>query len=73
MPKLPILKSKQVLQKFEKLGFVEDRQAGSHIILLHKQDGRRAVIPLHVKDLPKGTLAAILRESKIRRDDFINA
>jgi len=54
MPKLYILKSKQVLRKFEKLGFVEDRQAGSH-------------------DLPKGTLAAILRESKISKDDFINA
>jgi predicted RNA binding protein YcfA (HicA-like mRNA interferase family) len=72
MPKLPVLKPKQVLKKFEKLGFVKDRQAGSHIILYREKGGRRIVVPIHLKDLPKGTLAAILHESGVSRDEFVH-
>lgn len=34
---------------------------------------QRAVIPMHLKDVPKGTLSAILREVGIEKDAFINA
>ena len=64
---------KQVLVKFKKLGFVEDRQKGSHKILYHPTTKTRAVIPFHVKELPKGTFSAILRESKIYKEDFEKA
>ena len=73
MPKLPVLKPKQVLKKFEKLGFIIDRQSGSHLVLYHSKTKRRAVIPLHLTDLKKGTLSAILRESGVNRDEFLNA
>lgn len=73
MPKLPVLKAKQVLQKFKKLGFVLDRQSGSHLILYRHKDKKRAVIPIHLKDIKKGTLLAILRESGINKDEFLNA
>lgn len=73
MPKLPVLKPKQVLKKFESLGFVIDRQSGSHIVLFHPITERRAVIPLHLTDLKKGTLSAILRESGVNKDEFINS
>lgn len=52
MPKT--YKSKEVIAKFKKLGFVEDRQSGSHKIFYH----------------PKGTLASILRESQITKEEF---
>lgn len=68
MPK--IYTPKQVLAKFKKLGFIEDRQSGSHKILYHLQSQTRAVIPFHIKELPKGTFAAILKESKITREEF---
>jgi predicted RNA binding protein YcfA (HicA-like mRNA interferase family) len=71
MPKLPVLKPKEVIKRFEKLGFIIDRQSGSHVILYRQKDKRRAVIPLHLKDIKKGTLLAILRESGISRDDFL--
>jgi len=73
MPKLPVIKPKEVIKKYEKLGFVIDRQSGSHLILLHPKTNRRAVIPHHLKDLKKGTLSAILRESGVSRDEFSNA
>lgn len=71
MPKLPVLKPKQVLKKFENLGFIIDRQSGSHLILYHPKTKKRAVIPIHLTDLKKGTLSAILRESGVSKEDFL--
>lgn len=73
MPKLPILKPKEVVKRFQKLGFVKDRQTGSHIILYHQDTKQRATIPLHLKDLPKGTLKAILNQTGISVEKFIKA
>lgn len=72
MPKLPVLKPREVVRRFKKLGFVEDRQSGSHVILYREKDRKRATIPLHVKDLPKGTLKAILRQTGVFEEEFIN-
>lgn len=61
---------KEILKRFKKLGFVEDRQSGSHKILYHLVTKDRAVIPYHLKELPKGTFSAILKESKVPKEDF---
>ena len=71
MPKLPVLTSKQLVKKLQALGFQEDHQTGSHKVFYHPATGRRAVIPFHVKDLPKGTLLAIVREAGIDRNDLL--
>lgn len=73
MPKLPILKPKDVIKRFQKLGFVKDRQTGSHVIMYHPLTKQRANIPLHVRDLAKGTLKAILNQTGISVEKFINA
>ena len=64
---------KETLAKFKKLGFIEDRQRGSHKILYHPETKSRAVIPFHIKELPKGTFASILKESKITKAEFERA
>ena len=61
---------KQVLSRFKKLGFIEDRQRGSHKILFNPKTKTRAVIPFHIRELPKGTFSAILRESRITKEEF---
>lgn len=61
---------KQVAAAFLKMGFVEHRQSGSHKILFNSKTKSRAVIPFHIKELPKGTFKAILNESKITREEF---
>jgi len=65
MPKLPVLKPKELKHRLEKLGFVLDHQVGSHAVLYRIGDRKRVVVPMHTKDIPKGTLAAILKESGI--------
>ena len=52
MPKLPNLTPKKVIKVLEKKGFVLDRVKGSHHIYYHPITKRRAVVPLHKRDLP---------------------
>jgi predicted RNA binding protein YcfA (HicA-like mRNA interferase family) len=47
----------------EQNGFVLDHTSGSHYIYYHPVSRRRAVVPQHNRDLPKGTLMSLLRES----------
>ena len=73
MAKLPVLKPIDVIKRFKKLGYIEDRQRGSHVILYHPRTKYLASIPLHVRDLAKGTLRAILKQSNITREEFMKA
>lgn len=71
MPKLPALTAKKLLAKLKKLGFTQDHTTGSHIILYQKKTKRRAVVPHHLSDIPKGTLSSILREAGITREELL--
>ena len=71
MPRLPSFKPKALIKKFEKVGYVIDRQKGSHIILYNLVERRRLTIPLHVKDLPKGTLFSIIKQAGLTKEEFL--
>lgn len=73
MPKLPVLKDKQLVKALLKMGFFIHRQKGtSHLIMAHS-DGRRTTVPIHPgNDIPKGTLKAILNDLKINIEEFTN-
>jgi predicted RNA binding protein YcfA (HicA-like mRNA interferase family) len=67
MSKLPSITSQKVIRVLEKRGFVLDRTKGSHHIYYHPETKRRVVVPVHKKDLPKGTLLEILKEAGLTR------
>lgn len=70
MRKLPSLTPRKIIRILESLGFVLDRVKGSHHIYYHPETKRRVVVPLHKKDLPKGTLFEILKQAGISRDEL---
>jgi len=71
MPKLPSVTPKKKLIKILKtFGFELDHSTGSHFIFYNQRTKKRAVVPYHIKDLPKGTLMSILREAGISRKEF---
>jgi predicted RNA binding protein YcfA (HicA-like mRNA interferase family) len=72
MPKLPALKPRQVARFLEQNGFVLDHTSGSHFIYYHPVSRRRAVVPTHHRDLPKGTLMSLLREAGFTREELID-
>jgi predicted RNA binding protein YcfA (HicA-like mRNA interferase family) len=70
MPKLPSITPQKVIKILEKNGFVLDRVRGSHHIYYHPETRIKVVVPLHKKDLPKGTLLEILKQAGISREDL---
>ncbi len=71
MPKLPAIKSKELIKILSTLGFEESRQKGSHKFFKHP-DGRTTVVPVHPgKDIGKGLIRAILQDIKISPDELL--
>jgi predicted RNA binding protein YcfA (HicA-like mRNA interferase family) len=71
MPKLPSLTPQEIIKVLEEKGFVLDRIKGSHHIYYHPETRRRVVVPLHKRDLPKGTLLEILKQAGISKEELI--
>ncbi len=71
-PKLP-LRAKDIIRKLERLGYLQDHVTGSHVILYNVVTRKRATVPFHRGDLPKGTVRSILREAGIALEEFLNA
>ena len=68
MPKLPRTSGAAIVKALERLGFVEVRKSGSHVIMRRGQSG--CVVPMH-SEVKVGTLAGILRQAEVSPDDFI--
>ena len=68
---LPSLKPKELVAALERSGFLVKRQTGSHLILYKPGIPRPISIPVHTKDLPKGTLRAIIRQANLTVDEFL--
>ena len=72
MSRLPSFKSKEVIRCLERAGYVRWRQSGSHLVLYRKLDNKTVTIPVHFgKDVPKGTLRAIIREAGMSVEEFL--
>jgi len=72
MSKIPVLKAKEIIKTLKKLGFTRKRQHGSHVFFAHP-DGRTTVVPYHPgKDISRGLIRKILRETNLEPDDFLN-
>jgi predicted RNA binding protein YcfA (HicA-like mRNA interferase family) len=72
MPKLPATKPRQVIRFLEQNGFVLDHTSGSHFVFYHPTTRRRAVVPSHNRDFPKGTLMSSLREAGFTREELLD-
>ena len=70
MSKLPIISGLECVKALEKIGFVVDRQGGSHIILVREEPRTTISVPDH-KELDRGTLRGIIRQAGLSVDEFI--
>ncbi len=70
MPKFPIVDSKKLIKVLQSLNFTLDHSTGSHFIFYNSATKKRAVVPCHNKDIPKGTAVNILQEAGISKEDF---
>ena len=67
--RLPVVSGAQLIAALGKLGWAAFRQRGSHVRLNHPDRSVSLVVPLH-RELKRGTLAGILRDAGIDREEF---
>ena len=71
MSKLPRPTGKELIQAFERIGFVVQRTRGSHCYLRHP-DGRATVVPVRTRTLGLGLLKKILSDCGIKAQELID-
>jgi predicted RNA binding protein YcfA (HicA-like mRNA interferase family) len=72
MTKLPVLSGRAVIKALGKVGYEFDHQRGSHIVLRHKlPPHRRVTVPDH-REVARGTLRTIIRETGLTIQEFEN-
>ena len=70
MSVLPSVSGREVVKALLRFGYEHDRQRGSHIILREPTyPHRRIVVPDH-KEVARGTLRSIIRETGLTVDEF---
>ncbi len=74
MPKLPRVSGREVVKRLERLGFVQLRQRGSHVVLRKEtaEGSVGCVVPMH-DELAVGTLRGVLRQAGITSAEFHQA
>lgn len=73
MPKLPSVSARKVVKALSEFGYELDHQTGSHLILRQKEyPHRRVTVPNH-DPIAKGTLNAIIKQTGLTREEFLNA
>ena len=74
MGRLSGFKYREVARKLRTFLYSFDRPGpGSHEVWRHDVTGRKVTLPHHSRDMPEGTLRAILREAGIDVGDFLKA
>ncbi len=69
MTRLPVCRPKDVCRALERAGFRFIRQRGSHRI--YQRGSRSVIVPYHAKDLKRGTLKAIVKDSGLTVVEFL--
>ena len=71
MPRLPVISGQEVCRILSSHGFVQVRQRGSHVIMQRKLPDSTTTVPVpNHKELRRGTLRSIIRQSGLSIEDF---
>ena len=72
MPIVPILRPREVVKTFEKIGWEVARQRSSHIILTKEGHIATLSIPNHPR-VARGTLRSLIARAEITVEEFLEA
>jgi predicted RNA binding protein YcfA (HicA-like mRNA interferase family) len=70
MAQLPAISGAEAVRAFKRAGWREDRQRGSHVILIKTHHHATLSIPQH-RELAPGTLRALIRASGLSVEEFV--
>ena len=72
MPPVPLLRPRDVIRAFQRLGWEVARQRGSHIILIKTGHIASLSIPDHPQ-VARGTLRALIAKAGLTLSEFLDA
>ena len=72
MPSIPVLRTRDVVRGFERLGWQVARQRGSHIILTRPGSLATLSVPDH-SEVARGTLRALIAKAALTVEEFLRA
>lgn len=70
MTSLPAMRPSEVIATLRRVGYAVDHQTGSHTIV-YKPGHVPLSVPLHNRDLKKGTLHQIIRNAGLTVEEFL--
>ena len=70
MPKLPVVRPRDLIAVLKKKGFYQTRSVGSHL-RFHHNDGRNTTVPFHRHPLRIGTLKSILNQVELTTEQLL--
>ena len=69
--RLPALRPQQVVRALERAGWQVHRQRGSHVSMHKEGVSFLLTVPLHGRDLPRGTLRDIIKDAGLTVEEFL--
>ena len=72
MTRMPTLKPREVIAILEKAGYYVDHTTGSHYIMRHPDRPQRIPVPYHTKDIKRGVLGSIIKQSGLTQEEFLS-
>lgn len=71
-PRLPQVTARELVAFLKRQGFVEERQAGSHLTLWHAERHAMVTVPIHTGcDLGRGLASRVPRDAGFSVEDFL--
>jgi predicted RNA binding protein YcfA (HicA-like mRNA interferase family) len=72
MPPVPLLRPREVVRAFERLGWSVARQRGSHIVMTKSGHIATLSIPDH-PEVARGTLRTLIAKAGLTVEEFVSA
>ena len=69
MPPLPVVSGAEAVRAFERAGWRQERQRGSHVVMIKPCHIASLSVPQH-RELAPGTLRALIRASGMTVEEF---
>jgi len=65
------LTARKVVRALKRADFIEDRQKGSHLVLIRTATKARTIVPVHAgRTIKEPLLRAIIRDANLSVDEF---
>jgi predicted RNA binding protein YcfA (HicA-like mRNA interferase family) len=68
--RLPSLTPRRVLRALEKAGWEIHRRRGSHVSLRKEGCPYVLTVPMHTREMPRGTLIEIIKDAGLTPEEF---